>query len=85
MSKSKSNNYYMHMLESEPAFFDGFQVAFQVCRGKAAPLCRDLRQIRREQKQSRANRAAMNMRDDFIQYDYRRVRLPETEENRDER
>lgn len=44
--------YYLHTLDGKPAYFDGQQVCFVNYRGKAAPLAKNLAQIRKEQQMS---------------------------------
>lgn len=68
--------YYLHTLNGQPAFFDGDQVVFACFYGKAAPLAASRRQIAKEQRKSRAYRAALHL-EDGDRYGYRRVAAPE--------
>jgi hypothetical protein len=47
---------YIHTINGKPATFDGFQICFATFYGKPNILCDSLKQIRKQQKISVANR-----------------------------
>lgn len=67
---------YMHTLNGQPAAWDGLQIAYASFYGDANPLCRDLKQIRREQKASLRWREKMGFHNDFT-HGHIRVSIPE--------
>ena len=68
-------NFYLHLLDGKPAFFDGYQVVYQTGRQSAARLEKDLRTIRRQQQATIRNREADGF-PDSAELSYVRVRLP---------
>ena len=67
-----AKNYYMHMLDSYPAsFYRGQGVLF----GVPIVLATSLRQLRREQRESRAIFARKGVAE-TVKYGYRRVIVP---------
>lgn len=65
-------SYYMHTLDGKPACFDGWQVCFGMNGRRVAS---SLKQIRREQHESTANRTAAGLQDHDTM-GYVRFRLP---------
>lgn len=55
--------FYMHTLNNRPAWFDGRQVVYAMKFGKANKLCRDLKQIRSEQRASAKWRRSRGLKD----------------------
>ena len=72
--------YYIHTLEGLPAEFSGQQIVFASFFGKSNKLCRDLKQIRKEQRLSekwRAQQGWSNRRNvDDMSIGYRRYETP---------
>jgi hypothetical protein len=62
---------YVHTIDGRPGVFDGYQVCFANSYGSAHEPAYSLRQIRREQAKSRANRIRDGFSNDS-EYDYRR-------------
>ena len=66
---------YLHTIDGHPGAFDGYQVCYIGHGRKAwAEPCVSLRQIRKQQAMSRANRIRDGLRDDS-KYDYVKVRV----------
>jgi hypothetical protein len=63
---------YMHTIDREPGFFDGYQICFAGRR--SIKLCDTLAQIRSQQKLSRRNRLADKWPENF-KYDYVRIHV----------
>lgn len=69
-----ARTYYLHTLDGRPAaFFPGDGICFMNFYGKANPLCRSLKEIRQQQKESERIRCDCP---DGAQLGYRRVSLP---------
>jgi hypothetical protein len=75
--KTKAKNYYMHLLGSRPASYDGSQVHF-LAGTCSAKLCSSLREIRKQQRASAAWRTAQGWPASAQDhgYGYCLVRLP---------
>jgi hypothetical protein len=68
----KTKKYYMHTINGKPGAFDGTQICYGWHR---MPLTSSLKQIKEEQKKSRAYRMKKNF-DIFPDYGYLLVYLP---------
>ena len=69
-------SYYMPTIDGRPAEFDGTQIVFMNVYGKPNEVCRSLKEIRRQQKQSIKWRSNFGVDPTLGKYGYFRVRLP---------
>jgi hypothetical protein len=79
----REREYYLHTIDSRPAFFDVHQICFSMRGGytrTAQRLADSLAQIRAEQKASNAWRVVMGYSTHSFKYGYVRVRLPDPPE-----
>ncbi len=58
--------YYMHLIDCEPAQFDGDQIIFATIRGhNPVKLCSSLKQIKKEKALSKKWRKEHGFKDDY--------------------
>jgi hypothetical protein len=68
--------YYLHTLDGLPAGYNGYQITFATVYGGAVRLCKSLKEIQEQRRESEKWRTKRGFPPAPRMYDYRRVRMP---------